>query len=150
MDDVDNVVHIYSDPETMRFYGGAERFTLDSLVESFANVTSEYGFGYGNYAVIERETGSVVGHCGVRWSEKRDRPEIDVCLHRSVWRRGYALEAARAVIAKAFEMDRVTEIFGIADCENIASIGLMRRLGMTWVEEIDAGGVPSVVYRLAR
>lgn len=150
MDDVPAVAHIYGVDETMRFYGGARGFTLKSLTQSFADIISEYGFGYGNYAVIERESGSIIGHCGVRWSEKRDRPEIDVCLHRSVWRRGYAFEAVSAVIAKAFEADRVTEIFGIADRDNVASIALMRRLGMTFVEDIDAGGVPSVVYRIER
>ncbi len=150
MDDIPAVAHIYSDDETMRFYGGAGAFTLESLTASFEDVISEYGFGYGNHAVIERASGSIIGHCGVRWSEKRDRPEIDVCLDRSVWRRGYALEAMNAVIARAFEAKRVTEIFGIAHRDNVASIALMRRLGMTLIEDISAGGAPSVVYRLDR
>jgi len=150
MGDIPAVAHIYSDDETMRFYGGAGAFTLDSLAASFEDVISEYGFGYGNYAVIERVSGSIIGHCGVRWAEKRERPEIDVCLKRSVWRRGYALEVMNAVIAMAFEANRVTEIFAITHRDNVASIALMRRLGMTLVEDIDAGGVPSVVYRLDR
>ena len=45
-------------------------------------------------------------------------------------RRGYGTEAARALVAYAFQQLRVSRIVATTDHDNLASIGVMRKLGM--------------------
>jgi GNAT superfamily N-acetyltransferase len=45
-------------------------------------------------------------------------------------RRGYATEAARALIDYAFEHLKLKRIIAETDYDNIASIGVMKKLGM--------------------
>ena len=66
----------------------------------------------------------------------------------SFTRRGYATEAARAVIAWVFFHSDASAIVAVARAENAASIAVMRRCGMTLR---GAGEEPGTVrYALTR
>ncbi len=147
MDDVGSTDHIYGDPETMRLFGDGSVFTPDELRGSFERLIADYAtYGYGNYAVIERESGAILGHCGAHFVPQRERVECDWVIDRRYQGRGYATEAARAVFASAFGEFGIAEIHGIAHRENGASIAVMQKLGMTFREELIAHGMPSVRY----
>jgi RimJ/RimL family protein N-acetyltransferase len=145
------IAPLYADPETMRFFGDGSTFSAADLQAGFAALAADYAtYGYGNYAVIERATAQLVGHCGVRYKPDRRRHEADVLIGRAWWRRGYGFEATQAVFARAFRHDRIPAIFGIAHRDNRASIVLMTKLGMVHRETIVAHGMPSVVYQVTR
>ena len=59
---------------------------------------------------------------------------VEVGLYWSVvpeqQRRGYATEAASALVDYAFETLRLARILATTDYDNSASIGVMRKLGM--------------------
>jgi RimJ/RimL family protein N-acetyltransferase len=149
--DIGATDHIYGDAETMRLFGDGSTFSSDDLAASFPRLIADYARdGYGNYAVVERAGGRIIGHCGVRYIAGRDRVEADWALDRSVWGRGYGTEAATAVFKRAFTVDGIAEIFGVAHRDNAASIAIMRRLGMRFCEELTAHGVPSVLYAVRR
>ena len=149
--DVGATDHIYGDPETMRYFGEGRTYTPQELAESLPRLIEDYATaGYGNYAVIERATDTVLGHCGARYSRDNDRVEADLAIDRRSWGKGYATEAAQAVFARSFSIDGVVRIVGIAHRDNAASIAIMRRLGMQSVEELLAHGMPSVLYAVER
>lgn len=148
--DVGATEHIYADPETMSYFGDGSVFTPEKLAASFPDVIAEYArVGYGNYAVIERAGGTIIGHCGVRYHAGRDRNEADWLIDRNFWRRGYGTEAAAAVFQRSFTIDRVPAICGISHRDNSASIALMKRLGMRFRETLRAHERPSVLYEVA-
>lgn len=49
---------------------------------------------------------------------------------RAHWVKGFATEAAAAVVAWGFETLHLQRIFATADARNLASIRVMRKLGM--------------------
>ena len=57
--------------------------------------------GTGRYAVVLRETGEVVGGCGLVRRELPEGVEIELGYHlrSDLWGRGLATEAARACLA---------------------------------------------------
>jgi RimJ/RimL family protein N-acetyltransferase len=57
--------------------------------------------GFSTWAVVEKESGTVVGDVGLGVYEPTGEPELGYTL-AAVWGRGYGLEAARAGVA-AFE-----------------------------------------------
>jgi RimJ/RimL family protein N-acetyltransferase len=69
--------------------------------------------------------------CGGFW-HFHDPPELELILSISStrWRRGYAVEAASALLDHAFDRLGWDAVQGSADAPNVASLALMRRLGM--------------------
>ena len=101
---------------------------------------------YGDRAVELRATGEFVGLCGlvpclgprtVRcWGSRIQLtlvPEVGLywTMSPEQRRRGYATEAGGALVAYAFERLRLRRVIATTTYENAASMGVMRRLGMT-------------------
>jgi RimJ/RimL family protein N-acetyltransferase len=86
------------------------------------------------WAMEERETGAFIGYCGIKPGPDCTRiaglPEIGWGIAPDAQRRGYAAEAARACIADAWARYDWPCIYAITVPANLASWGLMERLGM--------------------
>jgi RimJ/RimL family protein N-acetyltransferase len=82
-------------------------------------------------AAERRDDGRVVGEMTL-WlrSVEHRQGEIGFVFHPDVQGRGYAREAAGAILDLAFGTVRLHRVFGRTDARNAASAGLMRRLGM--------------------
>lgn len=148
LQDAPAVNHIYGDPETVRLFANGQTFTPQELAASFLWVVKEYAdTGLGNYAVIERSTGAFIGHCGLHISNEAGiDTEADWLIRRDRWNRGYATEAAYAVITSAFALHGFRRIGGVAHRDNAASLAVMRKLRMTPVAELMRYEMPSVLY----
>ena len=83
------------------------------------------------FAVVLDATGEVVGDCGLHWYDNDYRQgEIGFIVHPGHQGRGYATEAARAVLRIGFEETRLHRIVGRTEARNIASARVLERLGM--------------------
>ena len=111
--------HAFSDEETQTW--------LDRMRERYAKD------GFGLWAVVCKETGEMIGQCGLtrQHVEEREVLEIGYLFQRKHWKQGYAIEAARACKAYAFETLHVDEVFSIVRDNNIASMNVAIRNGMT-------------------
>ena len=111
--------HAFSDEETQAW--------LDRMLERYRTD------GYGLWAVVCKETGEMIGQCGLTRQrvEEREVLEIGYLFQRKHWKQGYAIEAARACKAYAFETLLADEVFSIVRDNNIASMNVAIRNGMT-------------------
>ena len=75
--------------------------------------------------------------------------ELTYVLDPSVWGRGLATRMARAAIARAFERGAESVLAG-ADGPNVASVDVMKRLGMRFLRTVEFPSGPGVEYVLAR
>ncbi len=83
--------------------------------------------GYGLWVVCR--SGGVIGACGLRPSPLRLGIELLYSLERSAWGRGYAAEAARAVLAHARRAG-LPRVVAVANPENVASWRVLEGIGM--------------------
>lgn len=101
-----------------------------------------------NFAITLRESGELVGAIGLVVGREHDRAEIGYWIAVEHWNRGYATEAARAVIRYGFEELNLNRIFAVHFARNAGSGRVMRKLGMRhegslrehlvkWGERID-------------
>jgi RimJ/RimL family protein N-acetyltransferase len=159
-DDLDRVMTLAADPRVMATLGGplsaAESRTW--LDRQLAHI-DEHGYGR---CVVTRG-GEFVGLVGLSRADF-DRgivPGIEVAwrLAFAHWSRGYATEAARAVIDEGFTRFNLSEVIAVTSVDNARSRGVMDRLGMLHSpnEDFDhpllAASDPlrrHVVYRLRR
>jgi RimJ/RimL family protein N-acetyltransferase len=88
--------------------------------------------GKGFQIAIElKATGVLIGDCYFTINELDHRQaEIGFTLSREYQRYGYATEAVSCFLNYAFHTFDLHRIIAITDCENIASVALLERLGM--------------------
>ncbi len=85
---------------------------------------------FGVWAIVERETATVVGDIGFVGPPDRDRSvEIGYSVVPSRRRRGYASEAAVALVAWALARPEVEHVVATCDADNRASIRTLERAG---------------------
>lgn len=144
---------VLSDGETMRFYPAPydEKGVRRWLDWSFDNYR-KYGFGL--WAVVLKETGRMIGDCGLTMQpiDGEWLPEIGYHLHKDFWRQGYAKEAASAVRDWAFRHTDFPALYSYMTVENIPSAATARSVGLRWVKEyVDPrDGERLSVYRIGR
>lgn len=150
--DFDAIYEILSDPETMRHYPApfdAER--TRRWIEWNLQNYEEYGFGL--WAVILKETGELIGDCGVTIQniDGEDLPEIGYHIHKKYWRQGLGSEAARAVRDWAFENTEYNCLYSYMKCTNAASSSTAIANGMKKVKEYpdEKNGI-SYAYAITR
>lgn len=83
------------------------------------------------FAVTLRWTGQLIGNCGVR-RNARDAREGDIGyeLNSRFWGKGYATEAARAVVEFGFSQLGLHRITAWCIVENMGSARVLEKLGM--------------------
>lgn len=83
-------------------------------------------------SVILKSGGDLIGTCNIA-EVRRGSIEANLGWHygSKYWGRGYATEAARALLYIGFEIGRVKEIFADCFADNRASIRVMEKIGMT-------------------
>jgi len=119
---------IMANPNVYRYLGtgqGIPRENIGRMIESWEGT---WGHGLGVYAVVERESGKLIGHCGVR-GLPCGRKEILYAYCDTAWGKGYATEAAKAVL----QAHDTRPLVAVSYPENPASIGVIKKLGFRHV-----------------
>ena len=86
--------------------------------------------GYGPWAAVERASGRLVGHLGLRRLPDPGETELLFLIDPAAQGRGYATEGGRAALAYGFDRLALPEIAAFVLPENAASIAVLERLGM--------------------
>lgn len=130
--DLESLLPIFGDPAVMRFVGAGRRpLDEERLAESQERVLAHWrDHGYGPLAVVERATGRLIGEAGLQLLEDGPEVEVTYTLARDAWGRGYATEAAGAVLAWGFDRLGLERIVAVAYPQNLASRRVMAKLGM--------------------
>ena len=129
--DVDALYAVLSDAETMHLWPAAfDRAGCEAWIsharESYA------AHGYGRWAVERRDTGAVIGDCGLNPTVLDGWSFVDIgwILHAGQHGEGLATEAARAIAAHAFGPLALAELIAHMAEDHVASRAVAERLGM--------------------
>jgi len=130
-DDLDNLSLIYADADVMQFLSGhpLTRDETAGWLNYFLSGWENFGFGW--WAVILKESGRLIGHCGLQFIHITPEVEVTYGLAKPYWRQGLASEAARACLRYGFEELQLERIYALADPGNTASHRVMERVGMS-------------------
>jgi RimJ/RimL family protein N-acetyltransferase len=132
--DLEALHAMQSDEEVVRYLYFDAR-TLDQVRPSLSRKiaqTALAGEGDGlSAAVVLRETGEFVADVSL-WlvSEAHEQGEVGFVVHPAHQRRGYATEAARALLDFAFNTVALHRVIGRLESRNIASARVFEKLGM--------------------
>ena len=110
--------------------------------------------GHGLMALIHKETGELVGQCGLLKQPLDGRTELEIGYHivPRFRGKGFATEAARAFKAYAFDNDLADSVVSIIHVDNVKSQRVAVKNGMQREYRTEGFGimpdVPHYVYRV--
>lgn len=103
--------------------------------------------GYGLWVFLEKGSEELAGFAGFLRSAAGE-PSLTFGTRPDRWRRGYARDAASAVIAYAFEVLRLRRVVADVDEPNVVSVRLLEGVGMTLTGRAMVNGRPLLYYSL--
>jgi [ribosomal protein S5]-alanine N-acetyltransferase len=150
--DLQALASIFVDPLAMKFstMGVYSTAQTEKAIDRFINSYKQFGFGF--WAITLKERDLLIGYCGLAIDriDNRDEPEIGYRLDSKFWGKGFATEAASASIHYGFYSIELPYILGAAQRQNVASIRVLEKIGMTFDRETIFREVPMDVYKIVK
>lgn len=143
LDDAAFMVRLLNDPSFLKNIGDkgvrsvedARRWLSDSHLASYAK------HGFGHYMVELKPDRTPIGMCGLIKREALDEIDVGFALLPEFWSRGYAHEAAAAVVEYGRSQLGISRIVGFASPGNAGSIRVLEKLGFKFsgTAQLSAG-----------
>ena len=151
IDDFDDLHGLTANPEMREHLAG-----FASVEDSYKRLLSTIGgwatFGFGAFAVIERETGTYVGNCGIFRMLRGlgegfdEHPEAGWIIAGSRWGRGYATETMMAAIDWFERTHAIPRTVCMIAPGNVASERSAAKLGYRPTRMAEHRGDPVQLY----
>ncbi len=134
IDDAEFIFRLVNEPSFLKNIGDkgvrnledARQFILDGPWASHRER------GYGQFLVELKEGGEPIGVCGLLFRESLNVSDIGCAYLPQYWRRGFAYEAACAVMEYGRTTLGIDRIVGLTSEKNLASIKALEKLGMSF------------------
>ena len=150
--DFDALYSVLADTHIMRYYPYV--FDEERVKGWIANNLERYRvLGFGLWAVCLKETGEMIGDCGLTMQSINGtiRPEIGYHIRRDQQQKGYAAEAACAVRDWAFANTPFRVLYSYMKEGNLPSAKTAMAYGCRQVDAFtDDTGETSLVYAVSR
>ena len=131
VEDAQFILTLLNEPSFLRYIGDkkvrnvddARRYILDGPVASYDRN------GFGLYLVELKDSHAPAGMCGLL--KRDDLPDADIgfAFLPDFWNKGFALEAAKAVLNYAQKELNLKRVLAIVNPDNESSIKLLQKLG---------------------
>jgi len=130
-DDADFILKLMNEPSWLRFIGNkgvrtradASAYILKGPVEMYSRL------GFGLYLVELKEAGIAIGMCGLIKRDALEDVDIGFAFLPEYWGKGYAYEAASAVMEHGKTDFGLNRLVAITSPDNDASVRLLEKLG---------------------
>ena len=132
-DDWPAVLAYQKDPRYLEYYPQPTRGESDAkeFVQWFLDEQAESPRRRIQLAAVLRKSGELIGNCGIRRKPDNEwEADIGYEIAPEFWGRGYATEAATALVEHGFSEMGLHRISSWCIAENGASVSVLRKLGL--------------------
>ena len=141
-DDSQTFFELNSNPEVLRFVPDKQLLNVEQarqlLIDHPIADYRKHGFGRG--ACILKSTGEQIGFAGLKYLEELGEVDVAYRLLPAYWGQGLATEAALASVRFGFAHLRLKQIIGLVMPENIASVRVLEKIGLRYVDTVTFWG----------
>ena len=154
--DVETLLRIFGDPDVRRYLFDDRVMPREWVeVEAAANEQLFAERGYGVALLYRRDEGAEAGDAPIGFAGFRPfftPPETQLLygLLPEAWGLGYATEVARALVQLGFDRLGFDVVIGVTDPPNRASMRVMERAGLRFLEQRRRDGKEVVYFRARR
>jgi RimJ/RimL family protein N-acetyltransferase len=148
--DVDPLLHIFSDPKVMTSFGEPPFDRERMVLWVNRNLAHQTEHGFGLFSVLLKSTGLLIGDCGLEIMDIEEEPvaELGYDFRSDYWNQGFATEAALAVCGYAFQTLRLPRLVSLIRVGNHASRRVAEKIGMRRLSEVTRYGYSYWLYAL--
>ncbi|MFN8712981.1 MAG: GNAT family N-acetyltransferase [Bacteroidota bacterium] len=139
-----------TDPDVVRWTGNGAFPSVKACREFYTAYRENYTtYGYARWMATLRDTDECIGWCGLKFLPERNSVDLGYRLFHRFWGKGLATEAAKASLEHGFAKHNLKEIFGYAYTSNPASIQVLKKCGLSYLdsETDDTGELQRFVIR---
>lgn len=148
-DDLQIMYELNTDPDVIKYADTAVKDMQEAKQRLEQGPLADYQkYGYGRFAVELKSTGKVIGFCGIKYLPEIELPEVGYRYLKEYWGRGIGTEAALACVDFARTDLKISKLVALIIPENIASIKLAEKLGMTQGPLIQVFDVAAFQYEM--
>lgn len=149
-DDAAFAYELNADPDVLR-YTGDDPFASIEEARTFLTQYDHYRkYGFGRWAVVLKETGELLGWCGLKYTESINEYDVGYRFFKKHWNRGYATEAAAYCVKLGFSEFGMQQIVGRAMKENLPSIRVLEKIGLSYWKDDACGNQEGVIYKIEK
>lgn len=133
-DDAPFILALLNEPSFLRYIGDKKVRTLDDARQYILNgpVATYERHNFGLFQVELKDSHTPIGMCGLLKREELPHPDIGFAFLPDFWNKGFAFEAAAAVLKDARERLQLDRLLAIVNPDNEASIRLLEKLGFNF------------------
>lgn len=145
VEDIPHYATIVSNPEVMRYIGDGHTPTYEEA-EAYVHksMKSYKDNGWSRFPILLKETGELIGFCGYMAID--GRIDFGWRLAKQHWGKGYATEAAKAVLELGINQFHFCEITCVVYQDNTPSIRVIEKLGIPFDKDITLNGNQAKQY----
>jgi len=151
-EDAEAFFKLNSDPEVLRFVPDKRLLNVEQarqiLIDHPIADYRKYGFGRG--ACILKSTGEQIGFAGLKYLEELGEVDVAFRLMRTHWGLGLATDAALASVRSGFTHLGLKRIIGLVMPANIASVRVLEKIVLRYVETVTFWGSQFSKYVITR
>ena len=104
--------------------------------------------GFGLSMVELKDASTPIGMCGLLKRDELDDVDIGYALLTEYAGKGYAQEAAVAVLKNGNEVHQLARIIAVTSPTNSSSIGLLKKLGFEYESMVELYGVDNKLFAI--
>ncbi|MBA3663094.1 MAG: GNAT family N-acetyltransferase [Bacteroidetes bacterium] len=145
-EDAEQAYLLNLDPEVIKYTGDEPFKTIEEARTFLENYTSYKKYGFGRWAVEDKNNNTFLGWCGLKYIEEENQHDIGFRFFKKHWGKGYATEAALACLSLGFETFKLPHIIGRAAKANTGSVNVLKKTGMSYLKDDECHGDEAVIY----
>lgn len=132
-------------------YTGDEPFASINEAKIFIKNYDHYQkFGMGRWTVIEKDTNSPIGWCGLK-NHNNEFIDLGFRFLEDYWNKGFATESAKACIDFGFNQLNLDEIVGRTMPQNFGSKRVLEKIGMQFSHKENVDGLhEALIYKISK
>ncbi|GAA4280338.1 GNAT family N-acetyltransferase [Gaetbulibacter aestuarii] len=133
VEDAALILELLNTPKWLKFIGDRHVRTLEDAKNYILEriLPQQNRLGFGSFTIIRKEDHNKLGTCGLFDREGLEGIDLGYGLLPQNEGKGYGFEAANQLKQLAFKTFKLKEIHAITVNENVASKGLLLKLGFT-------------------
>lgn len=136
-DDAAFILELLNDPSWLQFIGNRNvKIIEDARSYILKSIRMYEQFGFGLFLVEKKDDHIPLGICGLVKRDSLEDVDIGFAFLPQYWGKGYAYEAASAVMAHGRDTLGLNRIVAITTQDNHASIKLLEKVGLQYKQLI--------------
>lgn len=153
IEDIPSLYQIYQKPSIKNNVDPMEDDLEIEIQKHQAYIETIYKFyGYGLWGVFLKETGKLIGRCGIQnttWNSK-DEIELGYLIDEDYQGNGYATEASKAILELAFRVYSFDKVISFIEAQNEESMHIAEKLSMRRVDTCLKGDKKYYIYSIQK